>query len=147
MGGCKKLLILVISLFFFFFFLATVLCVVAQSCLTLCDSMATPVACQAPLFMGFPRQEYWSGLPHSPPGDLPNPGINCRQIFTIRATREAQEGIEVGSLALLQKIFLTQESNRGFLHCRWILHQLSYQGSPFLATLRGIRDLSYLTRN
>ena len=28
-----------------------------------------------PLFMGFPRQEYWSGLPFSPPGDLPNPGI------------------------------------------------------------------------
>ena len=30
---------------------------------------------QAPLFMGFPRQEYWSGLPFPPPGDLPNPGI------------------------------------------------------------------------
>ena len=25
--------------------------------------------------MGFPRQEYWSGLPFSPPGDLPDPGI------------------------------------------------------------------------
>ena len=25
--------------------------------------------------MGFPRQEYWSGLPFPPPGDLPNPGI------------------------------------------------------------------------
>ena len=38
---------------------------VAQSCLT-----ATPwaVARQAPLFMGFPRQEYWSGLPFPPPG-------------------------------------------------------------------------------
>ena len=31
------------------------------------------VACQAPLSMGFPRQEYWSGLPFSSPGDLPNP--------------------------------------------------------------------------
>ena len=30
---------------------------------------------QAPLAMGFPRQEYWSGLPFPPPGDLPNPGI------------------------------------------------------------------------
>ena len=30
---------------------------------------------QAPLSMGFSRQEYWSGLPCSPPGDLPNPGI------------------------------------------------------------------------
>ena len=31
------------------------------------------VVCQAPLSMGFPRQEYWSGLPFPPPGDLPNP--------------------------------------------------------------------------
>ena len=30
---------------------------------------------QAPLSMGFPRQEYWSGLPFPPPGDLPNSGI------------------------------------------------------------------------
>ena len=38
---------------------------------------ATPwtVACQAPLSMGFSRQEYWNGLPCPPPGDLPNPGI------------------------------------------------------------------------
>ena len=33
-------------------------------------------------------------------------------------------------LSLLQRIFLTQESNRGLLHCRQILYQLSYQGSP-----------------
>ena len=33
------------------------------------------VAHQAPLFMGFPRQEYWSGLPLPSPGDLPDPGI------------------------------------------------------------------------
>ena len=39
--------------------------------------LATPwyVACQAPLSMGFFRQEYWSGLPFPPPGDLPDPGI------------------------------------------------------------------------
>ena len=36
---------------------------------------------------------------------------------------------EVGSLSLLQGIFPTQESNQGLLHCRWILYQLSYQGS------------------
>ena len=38
---------------------------------------ATPwtVARQPPLSMGFPRQEYWSGLPRPSPGDLPNPGI------------------------------------------------------------------------
>ena len=33
------------------------------------------VAHQAPLSMGFSRQEYWSGLPCPPPGDLPDPGI------------------------------------------------------------------------
>ena len=33
------------------------------------------VACQAPLSMGFSRQEYWSDLPCPPPGDLPDPGI------------------------------------------------------------------------
>ena len=41
------------------------------------DSFVTPwtVACEAPLSMGFLRQEYWSGLPFPSPGDLPNPGI------------------------------------------------------------------------
>ena len=34
------------------------------------------VACQAQLFMGSSRQEYWSELPCSPPRDLPNPGIS-----------------------------------------------------------------------
>ena len=34
-----------------------------------------PVAHQAFLSIGFSRQEYWSGLPGSPPGDLPDPGI------------------------------------------------------------------------
>ena len=33
----------------------------------------------------------------------------------------------VGSLSLLQRVFLTQELNRGLLHCRWILYQLSYE--------------------
>ena len=46
---------------------------IAQSCLTL----ATPwtVAHQAPLSMGFSRQEYWNGLPCPSLGDLPDPGI------------------------------------------------------------------------
>ena len=36
----------------------------------------------------------------------------------------------VGSLSLLQRLFPTQESNQGLLHCWRILYQLSYQGSP-----------------
>ena len=38
----------------------------------------------------------------------------------------------VGSLSLLQGIFPTQGSNPGLLHCRWILPQLSHQGSPIM---------------
>ena len=39
------------------------------------NSFATPwsVAHQAPLSIGFPRQEYWNGLPFLSPGDLPDP--------------------------------------------------------------------------
>ena len=51
-------------------------CLLAQSlsCARLFATLWT-VACQAPLFMGLSRQECWSGLPFSPPGDLPDPGI------------------------------------------------------------------------
>ena len=50
---------------------------------------------QAPLSMGFSRQEYWSGLPFPSPGDLPNMGIEpvsptlAGRFFTISATWEA----------------------------------------------------------
>ena len=48
-----------------------------RSCLSSVWLLATlwTVAYQAPLSMEFFRQEYWSGLPYPPPGDLPNPGI------------------------------------------------------------------------
>ena len=54
--------------------LQNVCVLVTQSGPTLCDS----VAHQAPLSMGFSRQEYWSGLPFPSPGDLPNAGIKSR---------------------------------------------------------------------
>ena len=53
-------------------------------CVSLCVCLLSPlwffatpwtVACQPSLSVGFPRQEYWSGLPFPPPGDLPIPGI------------------------------------------------------------------------
>ena len=47
-----------------------------QSCPTLCDPWTA--AHQAPLSMGFSRQEYWSGLSFPSPGDRPNPGIKPR---------------------------------------------------------------------
>ena len=47
------------------------------SCPTLCDPMD-----QAPLSMGSSRQEYWSGLPCTPPGGFPNPGIGPASLMS-----------------------------------------------------------------
>jgi len=41
------------------------------------------VPCQAPLSMGFPRQEYWSGLPFPSLGDLPTPGLNTHLLYLL----------------------------------------------------------------
>ena len=90
---------------------------------------------QAPLSMGFSRQEYWRGLPCPPPGDLPHPGIKPRSP-ALQANSLPSEppgkpkNTRMGRLSLLQQIFLTQESTWDFLHCRQILYQLSSQGTP-----------------
>ena len=81
---------------FLHIFALTWTCLVASSSVPLCTGcvlcvheninhcrvrlLATPwtVAHQTPLSMGFPRQEYWSGLPFPSPGDLPDPGIKPR---------------------------------------------------------------------
>ena len=49
------------------------------SCVQLFATLWT-VAHQAPLSMRFSRQEYWSGLPCPPPGDLPDPGIKPKSL-------------------------------------------------------------------
>ena len=97
-----------------------------------------PVAHQAPLFLGIPRQEHWSGLPCPPPGDLPNPGIEPRppalQADYLPAEPPRKpKNTRVGSLSFLQGIFPTRELNQGIQQCRWILYQLSYLGSPISA--------------
>ena len=50
----------------------------------LCPTPVIPwtVACWAPLSMGFSRQEYWSGLPFPPPGDLPDEGIELTSLVS-----------------------------------------------------------------
>ena len=83
--------------------------------------------------MELSRPEYWSGWPFPSPRDLPNPGIKPRsptlQADSLPAeSQEKPKDTGVGSLSLLQRIFLTQELNRSLLHFRQILHQLSYQG-------------------
>ena len=74
-------------------------------------------------------------LPVASPGDLPNPGIKPRypalQVDSLQAKPQRKpKNTGVGSLSLLQWIFQIQELNWGLLHCRQILYQLSYQGSP-----------------
>ena len=66
------------------------------------------VAHQAPLSVKFSRQEYWSGLPFPPPGDLPDPGIEPTSLtspalafFTIWATREAHTAVYFVSITYL----------------------------------------------
>ena len=90
------------------------------------------VAHQAPLSMGFCRQEYWSGLPYAPPGDLPNPGIEPRppalQVDSLLSEPPRKpKNTGVGSLSHLQRIFLTQESNWCLLHCRQFLYHWATQ--------------------
>ena len=63
---------------------------------------------------GFSRQEYWSGLPCPPPGDLPNPGIESRSPALLVDSLPAEppekpKNTRVVSLFLLQGIFPTQE--------------------------------------
>ena len=77
--------------------------------------LATPwtAAYQAPLSMGFSRQEYWSGVP------LPREGSN----------------------SLLQGIFPTQGSNPGLLHCRRILYSLSHPAAATAKSLQSCPPL------
>ena len=101
-----------------------------QLCPTLCD----PRTIQS---MEFSRPEYWSGYPFPSPGDLPDPMIEPRspalQADSLPAEPQWKpENTGVDSLSLLQRIFLTQEPNRGLLHCRQILYQLSQNMSLIL---------------
>ena len=92
-------------------------------------------ACQAPLSIGFSRQEYWNGLPCSPPGDLPNPGIKPKSPALQSDSLPSEppgkpKNTEVGSPSLFQGIFPTQESNWDLLHCRQILISLATREAP-----------------
>ena len=70
------------------------------------DSFGTPwtVALQAPLSMGFPRQEYWSGLPSPPPpGDLPD-RVQSYQCYQARISSQWEK-----SIRSFYMIFLSNE--------------------------------------
>ena len=100
---------------------------VAQSCPTLCDPMDCIVngILQA-------RILEWVAFPFSRGSSQPRikPGSPALQEDSLPAEPQGKpKNTGVGSLSLLQGIFLTQELNQGLLHHRWILYQLSYQGS------------------
>ena len=112
-------------------------CCAVLSCSVVSDSLQPhglqPIRLLCP--WGFSRQEYWSSLPCSPPGDLPNVGIKPRspalQADSLPSEPPGKpKNTGADSLSLLQGIFPTQEWNQGLLHCKRILYQLSYQRSP-----------------
>ena len=96
------------------------------------------IAHQALLSIEFSRQEYCSGFPCPPPGDLSDPGMEPESpMFPALQTDSLPsespgkpKNTRVGSLSLLQRIFLAQELNWCLLHFRHVLYQMSYQGSP-----------------
>ena len=87
---------------------------VAQLCLTLCDFKDYTVH-------GILQARILEWVPFPCLGDPPNLEIEPRS--------PGLRILELSSLSLLQRIFPTQELNWDLLHCRWILYQLSYQGS------------------
>ena len=104
---------------------------VAQLCPTLCDPMAYTVhgILQARILQ-------WVAFPFSRGSSQPRHQTRvciktALQADSLPAEPQGKpKNIGVGSLSLLQQIFLTQELNWGLLNCRQTLYQLSYQGSP-----------------
>ena len=111
-----------------------VLCLVAQSCTTLCN----PMDCSPPgssIHGGSLGKNNGVGCCDLLQVRLPKPGIEPRSP-TLQADSLPSEppgkpkDTGVDSLFLLQGIFPTQGLNPGLLHCRQILYQLSHKGSP-----------------
>ena len=106
---------------------------VAQSCLTLCNSMDSSMPGSSVHGNSLGKNNGVGCHVLLQGGDPPNPGIKSGsptlQMDFLPTEPPGKPNTGVGSITLLQGIFLTKESNQGFLHCRWILYQLSYQGN------------------
>ena len=87
---------------------------------------------------GFYSQEYWSGLPCLPPGDLPNPVIEPRssalQVDSLPPSHQGSPR-KLEWVAYRFSRGSSQLRNWGLPNCRQILYQLSYQGGPSSAAL------------
>ena len=110
------------------------LCLVTHSCPTLCDPTDSSLPGSSVHGILQARIPEWiavlSSRGSSQPRDQTQVSLIAGRFFTIWATRETQEYWR-GSLSLFQGNFPIQELNWGLLHCRWILYQLSYPGSPW----------------
>ena len=112
------------------------------SCSVISNSLLPhELAHQAPLSLGIfqVRILEWVAMP--PSRDLPNPGMDPRspalQVDSLLSEPPGKSNnIGEGRQSLLQENFLTKELSQGLLHCRWILYQLSYPGSPFSDPIR-----------
>ena len=99
------------------------------SCVWLCNTMD----CIQSMEFSRPEILEWVAFPFSRGQTLVEPRSSTLQVDSLPAEPPGKpKNTGMGSLSLLQWIFLTQELNQGPLHCRWILDQLSCQGKPLL---------------
>ena len=107
------------------------------------DSSVTPwtVACQSPLSMRFPRQEYWSGLPIPFWGDLPDPGFKPaspagKQVLYHWETRQAPKEY-LHNHSIFGETLVTR--NNGYLCCLtntwWAIHLFRVQFKVLILSL------------
>ena len=91
---------------------------------------------QAPLSMGILQARIleWVAMPSSRESSQPRDRTQVSRVADSLSSEPPGKPMNTGvdSLSLLQGITPTQELNWGLPHCRWILYQLSYQGSPSL---------------
>ena len=111
-----------------------IVAVVAVELVSCVQLFATPraVALQVPFSMGFPRQEYWSGLPFPSPGDLPDPGIKST------------------SPTLAGRLLITESTGKANRCVCWVfrfyLQHLSYKNPGIMCFTEAYADLD-LGRN
>ena len=108
---------------------------VTQLCLTLCDSVDNSLPGSSAHGILQARILEWVTFPFSRVSFQPrikprSPTLHVDSLPVELPGKPKNTG--VGSLALLQQIFPTQESNWGLLHYRWILYQLELPGKPLI---------------
>ena len=102
------------------------------SCILLYLTLWT-VACQASLFMGLSRQEYWSRLPFPPPGDLPDPEIDSASLIS--------PALEMSSLPLMWPGKPTLVLLPSYLNPTWVMSKLCMSFRP----VQGFESLSLVS--